>query len=510
MITNTKPTWFKRQVLFLFFIVSLLPAMTVSALWYISTLDAGEATILSFGQFVAPVALTGLLPATILSFIFAELLVSPIRRIHQAITQINLGNLGYRLKFKRSSEFSEMALALNAIASHLQVTIKQISAENKTISAEGSKLRAILDSMSDGVIALDSNLSVVLFNQAAARLTGQPPEKLAGVNYERILPLVGDGRERVRKWLAGDEPRSDQQEWSHLRTQQDTRQDLVINLQAVRIEGDPNGIKVIMTLQDQTREAELEEMKLDFVALAAHELRTPLTTIKGYLDILSSEIGSGLDNEHLTYLRRSMSSANELSRLVNNILSVSRIERGEVSYDFRPVDWKYLIDEVTTDLKLRAQEQDRNLNISVPKNLPKVMADSLAMAEVFNNLVMNAINHTVATSGQIDITAKREGDFVVTLITDNGSGIPRSALPKLFTKFFRVGGLKSGRGTGLGLYTTKSLIEAHHGYIWVESEEGKGATFGFSLPVASTSSKTDNKDAILKGNHGWIKTNPHS
>jgi two-component system, OmpR family, phosphate regulon sensor histidine kinase PhoR len=510
VISREKPSWFKRQLLLLFFIVSLLPAMTVSALWYLSTADSPN--LLHFGQFITPSALTGLLPAMILSFIFAELLVSPIRRIHQAITQINLGNLGYRLHFRRSSEFSEMAQALNAIASHLQITLKQVYAENKAISAEGSKLRAILDSMGDGVIALDKNLSVVLFNQAAAKLTGLPPEKLAGQNYERILPLIGDGRERVRKWLAGDEPRSERQQWRRMRVQQESRQDLVVNLQAVRIEGDPNGIRVIMTFQDQTREEELEEMKLDFVALAAHELRTPLTAIKGYLDIISHEAASKLDNEQKSYLRRSMSSANELSRLVNNILNVSRIERGEVHYDFRPVNWNELIEDITADLHLRAEEQNRQLIVKIPKNLPKVMADSLAMTEIFNNLVENAFNHTLTGKGKIEISARREGDFIVTTVKDNGTGIPRSALPKLFTKFFRVGGLKSGRGTGLGLYTTKSLVEAHHGYIWVESEEGQGTTFGFSLPVASASPKMDNgkvNDGVLKSGHGWIK-NTHS
>lgn len=510
MIEKGNPSWFKRQILFLFFIVSLLPAMTVSAIWYLNS--GGEGDPVNFGEFIAPAALTGLLPAMALSLVFAELLVMPIRRIHQAITQINLGNLGYRLKFRRESEFSEMAEALNSIASHLQVTLKQIQAENKTILAEGNKLRAILDSMGDGVIALDSNLDIVLFNQAAARLTGLPPSKLAGQNYERILPLVGEGKERVRKWLAGDEPRSERQEWKRLRAQQESRQDLVVNLQAVRIEGDPNGIRVIMTLQDQTREEELEEMKLDFVALAAHELRTPLTAIKGYLDIINEEIGAKIDTEHRTYLRRSMSSANELSRLVNNILNVSRIERGKVDYDFQPSSWHELVSQIANDLKLRAEEQERELVIKVPKSLPKVMADALSMTEVFNNLVENAINHTVPGTGKIEVAARQEGDFVVTTVKDNGSGVPKSALPKLFTKFFRVGGLKSGRGTGLGLYTTKSLIEAHHGYIWVESEEGKGATFGFSLPVAAAGATADNgkvNDGILRGGHGWIKTNPH-
>jgi signal transduction histidine kinase len=106
------------------------------------------------------------------------------------------------------------------------------------------------------------------------------------------------------------------------------------------------------------------------------------------------------------------------------------------------------------------------------------------------------------------------GKEIQTTITDNGDGIPKEAIPKLFNKFYRVEGLRSGGGTGLGLYIARSIVEAHQGYIWVESQLGKGSTFGFNLPIAAvakTEAKRDNKtNALIKGSHGWIKKNPHS
>ena len=138
------------------------------------------------------------------------------------------------------------------------------------------------------------------------------------------------------------------------------------------------------------------------------------------------------------------------------------------------------------------------------------MADSGALREVVVNLVQNAIAHTARKTGIITISATKKADEIETTVADNGSGIPADAIPHLFTKFYRVNEMNSAtRGTGLGLYICKSIIEAHGGAIWVESEEGKGTTFSFRIPVkpvANLDTDVDNStSSITRGAHGWIK-----
>jgi signal transduction histidine kinase len=144
--------------------------------------------------------------------------------------------------------------------------------------------------------------------------------------------------------------------------------------------------------------------------------------------------------------------------------------------------------------------------------LPTIVADPTSLREVFINLINNAIDHTTAGSGQITVTIRRHRDTIETLVTDNGTGIPADALPHLFTKFYRVEEMKSTtRGTGLGLYISRAIVEAHGGTIWVESELGKGSTFIFRLPIRQvalptrTDDNNDRKHNFTRGTHGWIK-----
>ena len=183
------------------------------------------------------------------------------------------------------------------------------------------------------------------------------------------------------------------------------------------------------------------------MALAAHELRTPITEIRGYL-----------------------ASVAQLSGLINNILGVSRIEHGEMNYQPELLNWHDFLGEIEPQLVERAKQSDRKLTFKVSSKLPMVMADPVGMKEVMMNLVSNAIAHTEAATGKIEVSAKLVDHEIETSVLDNGTGIPSEAVQHLFTKFYRYEGLKSTRGTGLGLYICKSIIEEHGGYIWVETQ----------------------------------------
>ncbi len=250
-------------------------------------------------------------------------------------------------------------------------------------------------------------------------------------------------------------------------------------------EGVSVNLGCIITLHDVAREKQLEEMKLDFVSMAAHELRTPLTSIKGYLSVIMDESSHKLSTEENTFLNRISISVEQLMGLIENLLNVSRIERGVFTISLGPVDWVDTVREAMTAFLPRAKEKQIDLTFTEPKEqIKQIKADKLRITEVISNLISNAITYT-DQNGRINIWMEARENEVITHVQDTGEGIPESAIPNLFTKFYRVSGKlgQGSKGTGLGLYISKSIVEMHHGKIWVVSEYGKGSTFSFALPT---------------------------
>ena len=174
-----------------------------------------------------------------------------------------------------------------------------------------------------------------------------------------------------------------------------------------------------------------------------------------------------------------------MGSLVENLLSVSRIEKGAFMVNPKPVEWTEILKATYDQLIVRAKEKNLTFTYDRPETKMTVFADKLRITEVVTNLLANAISYT-PTNGSIRIWVEKTDKEVITHIQDTGEGIAKDALPHLFTKFFRVSGVLSqgSKGTGLGLYISKAIVEKHNGKIWVESESGKGSTFSFSLPLS--------------------------
>jgi len=508
-----KSEQFKRQTLALFFIVSVVPALIVGAVWYAySQTTSLNFLLLDFKSFVLPVTMLGVLPAVLLSFVFAELLARPVREIHRAVHRLATGDFSRKFEGKGSGEFAEIGIALDQVSKRLQQTLSQASSETALIEAERGKLHTVLNSMSDGVFALDRSGRIILFNKAACELTGRTITEVAGQLAEKVMPFRSGGELVMTRWLAlGSGAEHKVGQWKGLELYRADGHSLIVNVEAVVLKDDPNGIAALVTFQDLTKSHQLEEMKIDFVALAAHELRTPLTEIKGYLDILHTE-AKGLTKTQQQFLTQAITSAAQLGDLMHNLLNVSRIEHGEISYQPEIVDYRDILISAVEALQEHATQQHRTLTLDIPKQPLAILADPSAIREVIDNLIANAITHTPSGTGKIEITVTAHRTNIETAITDNGIGIPNHAIPHLFTKFYRVDELKStSRGNGLGLYICKSIMEAHNGSISVESTEGKGSTFTFILPrsaVATNAGAVDNKITITRGAHGWIKNHP--
>lgn len=233
---------------------------------------------------------------------------------------------------------------------------------------------------------------------------------------------------------------------------------------------------------------ELEQLKDEFVFIAAHELRTPVTAMKGYLTLILEGQTGPVSDQTKVFIEKVLGSNQRLIQLVNDLLEVARSEAGRLTIKVAPIDIRPPLRSVLDELKSLADEHAITMNYAPPDDLPNVLADADRIKEVGVNLVGNSIKYMGDAGGKtITISHERAGNALITRFADTGLGISKEAQAKLFEKFYRVQTDKTREitGTGLGLFIVKEIVEKMNGTIRVESEEGKGTTFIVALPVAS-------------------------
>jgi signal transduction histidine kinase len=272
----------------------------------------------------------------------------------------------------------------------------------------------------------------------------------------------------------------------------------------------PTGIEFIVTLFDRTQEYAQDDQSLSFIALAVHELRTPLTLMRGLIEVFEEELAGKLDEEMTTFMQRLHSSAEQLSSFVNNILNVARIEENQLVVKLNEEKLDELIRHAGDDMNIRARSLGKAITYDVASNLPTVGADRVTVYEVLCNLLDNALKYGGQSKEIIVHAAMGKDGMAEITVEDHGVGIPTSVLPTLFEKFHRNHRNRNAiSGTGLGLYLSKAIINAHGGDIWVKSKEGEGTVVGFTLqPYCSLADelKTGNYcDDMVRTAHGWIK-----
>ncbi|HSX23570.1 MAG TPA: ATP-binding protein [Candidatus Saccharimonadales bacterium] len=270
------------------------------------------------------------------------------------------------------------------------------------------------------------------------------------------------------------------------------------------------GIEFIVTLFDRTQEYAQDDQSLSFIALAVHELRTPLTMMRGYIEVFEEELEGKLDAELTGFMHQMHAAAQQLAAFVNNILNVARIEGNQLTVKLGEESWDKLVRHAGEDMAIRGAGQGKTISYDIQADLPSVAADRVTIYEVICNLLDNALKYS-GTSKDIKVKAYKTKDGLVeTTVEDKGVGIPTSVIPSLFEKFHRNHRNKAQvSGTGLGLYLSKAIVNAHGGDIWVKSKEGQGTTVGFTLKpysmLADELKSGNNKDDMVRTAHGWIK-----
>lgn len=415
----------------------------------------------------------------LISLFLSENLTNPIRKLQKSAELLEQGQLTTPISINSGDEIETL--------SHVFATmVNQLLQRERSLQQEKHDTETLLQSLTDGVVALDQNETIIAFNKAAEKATGFMSANCIGRRVDDVLVFT-EKQEVVPFAMYAQQTDSMMQKVKekglHLLQKDEQRIVLGITVKPLLLESQKRGF--LITFYDKSKEQELEEMKLDFVSMAAHELRTPLTAIRGYASLLQMQTAKFLDPSAKELINRLVVSSETLGNLIENLLSVSRIERSAFVVDARPVDLTNTIRSVIDGVKQQAATKKQTLTLLLPNNLPVVFADAFRIGQVLLNLIANAIHYT-QDGGTITVKVEQKGTMLQLSVIDNGRGIPKEAISKLFTKFFRVSGsLEQGaKGTGLGLYISKSIITMHKGKIWVESEgEGKGSTFAFALPI---------------------------
>jgi two-component system phosphate regulon sensor histidine kinase PhoR len=410
---------------------------------------------------LARATLLALLMALVLAVVIAEVISRRLRRIVRFAEQVADGNLSARIAETSGDEIAQVAMALDRTARRLE--------ENFAAVRESRlELEALLNSMTDGVIAVSPDMKVRWANQAITGIVHQ--QVRIGVPVIELIrhpdflttitqALISKHREStIAASLSG-------------------RRSFSITAEPL-----PDG-GVVSVLHDISEVERVEKTRRDFIANVSHELRTPLTSICGYAETLIESDGLLNDNarEFLQVIRRN---ADRMGRLTEDLLVLARVESGEEKLDLRPHSARILLSESVSSMQENARAAEVEL---IVEEIPdwSVLCDSYAVHQVFGNLISNAIRY--AQSGKkIIIGAQEQPAGIEFFVRDFGPGIASEHLPRIFERFYRVDKARSREsgGTGLGLAIVKHIVLNHSGSVRVESTVGHGTTFFFLLPQA--------------------------
>lgn len=341
---------------------------------------------------------------------------------------------------------------------------------------------AILEALPDGVIVIAAERTIAYMNPAAERISGWRLAEALGRPYGTVLPLRDAGGLLVHEHhdpfsgmlaIVSGTP-----EREYLVTRRDGSEVWVAARASFKRDAAGLIEQAVVSVRDIGRRRRLEQVRADLISTVSHEIRSPLTSIKGFTSTLLHRWDRFSDEQKQVMLQTMNADADRVTRLLGDLLDVSRLEAGRLELKRQEVDLITIATEVI--LRLRLEADRHTLEVKFPQDFPKVLADPGKIEQVLINLVENAIKYTA--TGAVRVTGENRPEDVVVLVSDQGEGIPARHLPHIFTKFYRRGHGERRSGTGLGLYICSGIVEAHGGRIWVERSDSSGTVFAFTLP----------------------------
>ncbi len=445
----------------------------------------------------------------ILGAVFNALTITrPIKELLVGVKNIAAGNFKQRINLPFGGELGELIFSFNEMAERLE----RYDAQNiEELTAEKAKLDTLVSTIADGAILLDTQLQLLLVNPTARRVFNWEGRDVIGMNVTSLLPdeLTAQLSNPLQKMAAGtlktSNHASGQSGHESVLSEDEAGETLPGEFRIALAHPTPRTIRLLltqvfdqhretikgiaMTIQDITREVELNEAKSQFISNVSHELRTPLFNIKSFIETLC-EFGEDLsETERREFLETANHETDRLTRLVNDVLDLSRLESSKI-YHFEAVDLTQLIEQTLRTHQLNAKDKGLEVCPVIEKNLPTVFGHYDLLLQVLTNLVGNALKFT-EMGGKIVIRAYRlknsPNEFslasqVRVEVSDTGIGIDPEDQEAIFDRFFRVENrVHTLEGTGLGLSIVKNIIEKHHSQVYLISEVGVGTTFWFDL-----------------------------
>ncbi len=360
--------------------------------------------------------------------------------------------------------------ALAALAGNASAVLSNAELYQR-VAVERERSYAILSNIADGIVAVDREGKVVLWNRAAEQITGVPSAAALGRTPLEVLQrdLASDDEGPPGERLVSVQ-RGGEEAWLSL---------------TEAVMRDPVGAVSgrIYAFRDVSAERIVEQMKSDFVSTVSHELRAPLTSIYGFAEtLLRRDVLFG-EPERLTFLGYIASEAQRLTSIVDTLLGVARLESGDLQVELVPTDLRAVVSEVVTSMRQTSDVNEHKFVLHLPEEPLAASADREKLAQILTNLLDNAVKFS-PDGGTVTVEAHRHTAHVEVRIVDEGQGIPEAERERIFSKFHRAESGRGAGGAGLGLFIARGLVTAMGGRIWVDSVEGGGSSFAFELPLA--------------------------
>ncbi len=425
----------------------------------------------------------------ILGAVFNALQITkPIKELLSGVKNIASGNFKQRIDLPLGGELGELIDSFNEMAEKLEIFEEQNIDE---LTAEKAKLETLVTTIADGAVLIDNDLHIVLVNPNARRFFGWDHLQLNGTNVLHVLP--GSVSAELARPLYQVAAGKQEGEEFRITLTQPTQRTVRILITSVLDTSKENVRAIAMTVQDITREVELNEAKSQFISNVSHELRTPLFNIKSFIETLHDYGDELSEAERSEFLDTANRETDRLTRLVNDVLDLSKLESSH-TYQFGAVELDRSIEQTLRTYQLNAKDKEIELCQQIEAELPPVLGNYDLILQILANLVGNALKFT-KSGGKVTIRAHRvpltaapgedsTSAVVRVEIVDTGIGIDPEDRRAIFDRFFRVENrVHTLEGTGLGLSIVQNIIEKHHSQIHLTSTVGVGTTFWFDLAV---------------------------
>ncbi|WP_049492040.1 cell wall metabolism sensor histidine kinase VicK [Streptococcus constellatus] len=401
-----------------------------------------------------------------------------IRRLNQKVKDLIAGDYSEVLDMQSGPEITDITNSINDLSEVIRLTHENLEQETKRLSS-------ILSYMTDGVLATNRRGQIIMINDMATKQLGVKESEARKMNILKLLDVENeyDLRDLITKVPV-----------LTIDSQDENGEFLSLRVRFALIRRESGFISGLVAVLHDTTEQEKEERERRlFVSNVSHELRTPLTSVKSYLEALDE--GALSEPVAPDFIKVSLDETNRMMRMVSDLLSLSRIDNATSHLDIELTNFTAFITFILNRFdKIRSQNDDKKYEIirDYPINSIWVEIDTDKMTQVIDNIINNAIKYS-PDGGKITVSMKTTETQMILSISDEGLGIPKKDLPKIFDRFYRVDKARSRAqgGSGLGLAIAKEIIKQHHGFIWAKSEYGKGSTFTIVLPYDKEAVKDD-------------------